>query len=552
MKRFLLGLLLTLLLLPRGISETGEDAEAPSLPCHDTEYSACEQFLASGKVKLEDQNFIRFFTTFAVPEKYTLRDDEVPLRTFCEHALSFTLNSCASINSAGNIEKPKRVPGSTTLWYVDIRDYGWKEEDIDAVFKLQPYFLTPLVEGANPNIMFRADWFLSNAMDTTRQDDRGVKDFPYYILQYGKGNEPKNAADFQKAWLVDIKTIRQKKLETGTIIDAGDSGVSVHTRQLRRGRTVLGYYWETRDVKSHELDPDKIKSRDYLEDLFANQADAGEYIATGRNGMQVYLLTAGNNQDFKRVEAGDTGIVVDRLDPDDVRVRTAKSCVVCHANGIIPYSNAIREFFKSGGNIFAKDKELAREIKAFYLKYQGEELEQDNAIFEKAVKECNGLDTTENAKQFLAVYKWYNAKVIPEQAAVECGLVLEDYRKNIKPVTSGRLAYLYKGKAMPRDVWDSTNNGGYVQSVLLIKRLDKKAQDALEQIKGEAKGRGAPAYPAEVVVSVEWAPVVDANDNILVYLGNGVRVTVLSVFDANWYYVRHGQVQGYLQKSHAR
>src|SRR5262245_20962319 len=140
--------------------------QAPRLT-HQSELEAAEKFLYGGKVRVEDLNFIRFFTTFAIPEKYKFRDRErvVELRHQAELCLPFALNSVASVNSFGFIEKPKRVPGSDTLWYVDIRDFGWKEDDIDAVFKLQPYFLTPLVDGKNPAVMFRADWFIVNALD---------------------------------------------------------------------------------------------------------------------------------------------------------------------------------------------------------------------------------------------------------------------------------------------------------------------------------------------------------------------------------------------------
>ncbi len=123
------------------------------------------------------------------------------------------------------------------------------------------------------------------------------------------------------------------------VVDAGDSGVSQHTRQLRRGRTSYGYYWETRDVKSHDIDPDKFTQRDYVEEIFAKQADAAEYITSHKNGAQVYFLTAGNNDKFNRVEFGDPTIVVNRQDLRDVagnpfRVQSGLFRVMRKLNGI--------------------------------------------------------------------------------------------------------------------------------------------------------------------------------------------------------------------------
>ncbi len=109
--------------------------------------------------------------------------------------------------------------------------------------------------------------------------------------------------------------------------------------------------------------------------------------------------------------------MVDRQDARDIRVRTGSSCVRCHANGIIPYTNAIRDIFRSGGDLRAYDKELARAIQAFYFKENGQEVEDDNRIFERAIKRCNGLTPAANMKVFIDVYEWYSGKVSQAQAA---------------------------------------------------------------------------------------------------------------------------------------
>lgn len=504
----------------------------------DSELAEAARWLQT--VRAEDRNYVRLFTTYAVPEK----DAEKPLREHCENALSFVLNNAASFKSKGNINRPKRVPGSDTLWHLDVRDYGWTEDDFTEIFGLAPYFLTPLVDGDSPGVMFRADWFVVFATDNTKLADRGEKVFPYYLLLYGKGKEPKDAREFQKLWKVDIDTIRSEQLETGTVVDAGESGVSRHTRQLRRGRTLYGYYRETRDVASHDIDPEKILSRDYVEEIFANQSDAAEYITSHKNGLQVYLLTNGTNGKFTRIEFGDPTVVVDRRDRDDVRVRTCKGCIVCHANGIIPYTNAIADLFRLGGDLRAKDRELAELIKYFYLSHDGSDVEDDNKIFERAVRKCNGLDPEENARQYLNVYEWYNRKVTLEQAALECGLGVAEYRKAIAGATTGRLVFLHKGRGMPREVWDTPNQGGYVQSMLLVK--GKKGGDH-GRPKPPPKEKVSPPKTSVVEVVVPRAEVLDDRGNLAVYFASGVRARVLRE-DENFYFVPEGR----LRKSDAR
>jgi hypothetical protein len=529
-----------------------QPAPAVTLCTPDSELADAQKFLE--KVPAEDAPFFRFFTTYSIPEKVLFHGEQTEMRHRAELALPFVLNSCQGFKGEGLIQRPKRVAGSNTLWYIDIRDFGWKFDDIDAVFGIQPYFLAPLVNPNNNSIIFRVDWFLVNAMDVTKQDDRGLKDLVYYILQYGKGNEPKDADDFRKTWQVDIKTIREQKVETGTVVDAGDSGVSQHTRQLRRGRTIFGYYRETRDVKSHDFDPDKIQTRDYVEDIFANQSDAGEYIATAKTGLQTYMLSAGNNGKFKRVEFGDPTIVVDRQDRYDPRVRTGKSCVICHANGVIPYTNAIREFFRTGGDIRTYSKDLAREIRAFYLRSEDDEVEADNLIFTAAVKRCNGLDPAENMACFHDVYEWYwTKKVTLEQAALELGLCVEDFKKAIKPATTGRLTNLYHDKPMPREVWDSINVGGYIQAMLLVKNLQAKSIKVPEGTKKTDDVRPREVKVGDTVqVTVKESPLLDSQDRVTVYCLKDVTARVLEIFDDTWYFVECQGHKGYLRKSHAR
>jgi hypothetical protein len=541
----------------------------PNRPTPQSEYDFAQRYLDSqlalyaadvkgGRpkprgVSPDDYNYVRFFTTFAVPEKWKWKGEEVRLREQCELSLPFVLNSTSSYLAGKFVRKARRVPDSDTLWVIDIRDFGWTIEDIDAVFGLQPYFLTPLVDGKNPNILFRADWFIVYATDNTKLDDRGIKTFPYYVLQYGLNKEPKDKFEFERVWDIDEERAEKKKITTGTLVDGGDSAVSRHTRQLTRLRTELGYFWYTKDVKSHDFDPDKVQSRDYVEDIFAKQADAGEYISSNKRNLQTYLLTAGNNDKFKRVEFGDPTVVQDKVDPYDIRVRTAKSCITCHAFGIIPYTNVFKELFAAGGHLYAKSKQLQEDLEGFYLSEEdGELFKSDNELFAAAVKKCNGLTPEDNLKAYLSVYDWYwNQKVSLEQAALEVGVGPEEYKRYLKGATTGRLVLLAQGKAMQREIWDSVNLGGYVQSVLLAKALGKDMEEALrkhamslegpknkqERVEGAESPRNVqkdpptpPQPPYDAAVVSEAATLVDDYGRPVVKLGKGSRLTVTRLY----------------------
>lgn len=433
-----------------------------------------------------EYKYYKFFTSYSVSNE--------KIAKLIYPVLSFVLNSCASYKSIGPIKKPTQI--NDTLFAIDIRDYGWSLEDWERIAGLDPFFADAIVDHRlynynrllSGNSMFRADWFIVHATDTTKQTDRKFHDIIYYLLLYGKDYEPKDADDFRRIWEVDLKTIRVKQVERGSVIDQGKSGVSRHARQVRRGRTIFGAYHETRDVKSYEEKlvnaeteyGDKFVLKDFIEDIFARHFDAQEFITSNRNRLQVYQL---GNAVGKRLEEADAGIVWDRVDPNDPRVRTAKGCMVCHAVGINPVSNAVADIFRRGGKLNFKTKELNDAVRSFYLSDLDNDIEDDNRLYARAVKECNGLTAEENASAYEAVYNWYMGPVTPTQASFECGMTYKDYKLAIKPLTLGRLNQLYYGTDVPRDSWDSLNSGGYITSMLLIKKIDlgKIAKEVIRQ-----------------------------------------------------------------------
>jgi hypothetical protein len=445
---------------------------ALALPSHESEVAFSQRYtnaaIASKELTPEDANYLYFFTSYTLPER--LRQDG-------ENSLSFVLNKSANVfNYSGKIYRPKKI--SPTMYVIDIRDFGWTIPDWDFIASLQAYFQQNITNyGVTSYVdkVFRIDWFVVNATDTTKQDDIGIKEYVYYVLLYGRGKEPKTGTEFRKIWGVDIDAVRKHQLERGIIVDEGHSGVSRHTRQLRRSRTIFGYYWETRDVKAYDAliknlgaKKNQFQEQDYIEDIFAKHFDAMELIVSHKNGLQVYLL---NNQDDKRIEFADNAIVIDKSDIKDVRVRGGK-CDTCHAMGINPATNEIAEIFNAGGDIHAYDDKLQKAIAAFYLDEDfGDIIEEDNRIYERAIKKCNDLTPIDNAKAYTNIYNWYLELLDTKQAALEIGLTVEEYKEKIKFGTTGRLVQLFYDRKVPRLVWDSLNAGIYTQSILLHKRI---------------------------------------------------------------------------------
>ena len=521
-----------------------EEPKNPT-PSPDSELKAWVQFVdsqldvyqqTSGAAGISDKDapYLYVFSTYDAPTDELRKDLEV--------CLPFALNSCAFFKGTSAIKKPQLVPGSKSLWFIDIRDFGWTKDQLDLAYEQQPFFLDPVVDHRlynyarlkMGNVMFRADWWIVNTLDVTLQLDRDDKNLLYYILLYGKNNEPKDINDFVKAWQVDLKTLEVEQVETGVLIDQGHSGVSKHTRQLRRGRTIFGHYHETRDVKAYQ------KKRDFIEDPFATNFDASEQIASHKNGLHVYMLTNGNAQGQKRVDFADNGVVTDKSDTEDARVRTPKSCIVCHAVGINPGTDAFAQLIKAGGNLNTYEKKIQLALESFYLNGWSKQIKSDNDDYADAVKKATNLDPLKATAAFVRVYDWYRQNVSQEQAARECGMTTPEYVKTIKPNASGRLTQLFNKFDIPREVWDSNEaGGGYIQSQLLAKRIQAKAHP--EKIKL--------LKPKKLIVITAAKAAVYVKNQLAVYVSEGNQFEVLDETE-DGVKIRTGSIEGWVHKDY--
>lgn len=437
----------------------------------DSELKAVLNFLNS---QGPDKEFLRFFSTAFVAENETvdLDGEKLTLRQLTEPILNFWIHS---ISAGSTVEKLKRVPNSNSLFYVDLRNYGWTAEAWEKVAQFDPYFRRPWVEKDTldavriiaGNALLRADWFIIHTSDTTRQIDIGVKDPLYYELLYAQKGIPKNINDFRKAWGVDIDKIKQLQILTGTVLDDGQSGVARHNRQLIRSRIETGYYHETNDVNNQE------KENDYLENIqtdFRDKFAAGEVICTNYVKMQVYMLFDGKGN---RVDIADNAIAVDKSDPDDKRVRTAKSCVVCHATGLNEPSNAFNDYLEKGNIFTTYEHQKYLDIKRFFLSDYLVTIKDDQELFSRGIEVINGLTPTENALIYRRLYDWYSYVPLNlSQASIECGVTQEVFKEKIFGAVSGRLGVLLGGGTVPRDIWESVNTGTFAVAMLHLYNLE--------------------------------------------------------------------------------
>lgn len=480
-----------------------------------------------------------FFSDYAIPEN---------LRWCIEPSLNFAVHSLSSEHS---VHKVKRVPGSKTLWYVFLSDYGWSRESWEKVSALDPYFREPWIHYFDVNKMLfyggnsivRTDWFLVHAFDTSKQADRGIKTLIYYELLYSKLGIPETIEDFRKTWGVfypfgeDNPTLNGIPVRPGIIDMAGLSKggtVSIRHRQLVRVRTATGYHWETYDVNNY------IKDRNYFEFLFSKQRDAGEAIGTNFLGLQTYMLF--NGQNGKRVEFGDPTVVRNKEDIiDDVRVRNAYSCIHCHAVGINSFVNELddrRDYVA----LKARDRQTKHDIENFYLNpdlYSA--IKEDQQMYAKVTVRITGKEPIDLTTCFDTLYKWYNQPLPLSQAARECGVNELKFQEQVGNTVSFDLANIIGPDGdIAREIWEdlTINAGTFGHAMLLINKIDKK-----DLIVDPPKQVAIETYP--VGIAKERCPI-QTGTTIHYWLNPGDTVNVVGNKDI-WTKVEYNNYRGYVQ-----
>ncbi len=154
-------------------------------------------------------------------------------------------------------------------------------------------------------------------------------------------------------------------------------------RLMSRHETTDGFMWVTYDpvtvagpLERRNLFEFPLLPETRGEALF--QFDAGEFIFTLPNGLQGYALydAAG-----RRADAAPLNIVVDIETPFNPEIRNGLSCSRCHALGIIPAQDQIRDHVLTNASEFNRtDVELVR---AYYRGAQAGSaaIAEDNKVF---------------------------------------------------------------------------------------------------------------------------------------------------------------------------
>ena len=349
-----------------------------------------------GKVNELDRPFMRYFS---YRDQYNgmmgCEDDQTFMMRMDVLAGGFKklLNS---LSYGPKLVVPTEVDGTNGLLVrADLRELQWETADYDFLIKRYFYGVDPesdaslaalSKETATQLPIMRIDWFMSN----------GPRPEIYNRLM----RLPTEISELEKRFKIDVAdNIRRRNVLRAGFAD-GSSGVSDHNRMLERHDMPFGgYYWKSYDfggdlgkqvLKRFPHGPKELAPLDA--GLVPFEHDGGEMIFSLPNGLQGYYLSTSAG---KQLDVGPTTIVSFRKRPigKGVEIINARSCVDCHADGILSKRDQLREHIETS-TLFSKDQQDV--LLAMYVKQEelDEAYRNDRERFVNALKALGVTEPT--------------------------------------------------------------------------------------------------------------------------------------------------------------
>src|SRR5499427_7466601 len=232
-----------------------------------------------------------------------------------------------------------------------------------------------------------ADWVIVNASVP-----------PAYYNFLGLGNKEK---DFENLVFANEELAKKARSQFKAVVV--QSMVARNNRTLTRSPTfTYGYYWASHDVLS------SVNDKNFLINFLHEKFDASEIIGTLPNGLQAYFVSdgKGNRLDFANPDVAIDNSAVDRI------VRTGRSCMICHSEGIKPIEDNIRQLNRKLTNLesvklLVTDEDQAYQVVDLFGSDLDKQIVKDQQLFADAVGFVNGLDPNANGKQFAIIWDAY-------------------------------------------------------------------------------------------------------------------------------------------------
>lgn len=390
----------------------------------------------------DDRRFIRYFSIANLGRS----SDTAAKIPAIRQALPKLVNS---LSWNPDIAEMEAFGPNKTLFRLDIRKVDWTPATWNTILDFYPYGYIPKNQGGRAGQIkslslarvpyIRADWFIANA---------SIPPIYHEVLQI-----PTSVKELERRLGVDVN----KNQSLDKVVRAGlfPSGVSKNNRAVERHSTPFGYYWKSFDFGS---------SGGVRKNIFENPLDfiedGGEYIFSLPNGLQGYMISAGD----KRINTAPTDIVQDLTHMfDDVRVTNGLSCMSCHSVGMQFFQNGVRKSL----DLMLKPKFDLDRAKRWYPEEQEFQsvMRKDARRFAAAVEKTGSSIKDDSGELKLlpqdepitiAARSYLLQPMTLANAAAECDLSEAEFKKRLsrsQQLANLGVAVLLTG-TIQRDVWE--------------------------------------------------------------------------------------------------
>lgn len=419
-------------------------AGAPSWEVqHDAKFITTDEMLTAIQQHIRtldafDRPFARYFTTTHL---YNAGESLEALSAY-RVALSKLVNS---LSWGFQIVNPEPINTAETLFYIDLRQYGWDERNAwPQIENVYPYAIAFDAKTQGSHLLkytflqgemrcdvpfVHVDWFLATAALPPLYHD---------ILAL-----PDTERELERQLGIDVE--RNLRNAPGIRVwraGTNDSGVSNHNRVVERHTFQYGAYWKSHDFAG------SAGAQNIFTHPLSFERDGGEVIFNLPNGLQGYYVADGLGN---RIDVAPTEIVSNPA-ASDPAVRNGLSCIGCHTEGMKTFEDAVRTVIEQTRNPnFNKPHALRLYVEQTVM---DDLLEQDTARYRTALETTGGVfGGIEPVHRFVEKFQ---GPIEAPSAAAAVGLETQTFLTEIEKKSSLQnlgLAGLLSGGNVKRDVW---------------------------------------------------------------------------------------------------
>jgi len=329
-----------------------------------------------------------------------------------------------SLSTEVQMHAPEPIDGESTLYRIDLREIGWDRPTVvdgvefadkwEALIAASPYAVqfegddaeeAQLDSGTSVPVLF-ADAFIDAAM---------VDNLYYAMIEIGESED-------ELLEQLGIDEEEDVVLRVGT----SNSRLSRQDALAERFDQVgfQGYYWSRYDLA------EDTGGQSVFADPLEFQADSVGVVFSLKNGLNAYALFDGTG-----ARITDTDVIVDATQRDG-RVRNGVSCSQCHAAGVLPMSDEVREYVAQNRRDF--DADTLGELEDTFLEQSeiDELIQNDGALYSQALARA-GIEVT-GSDPIAATYVRFDGDVTLPAAAGELGLTPAELERDLRFV-AGRV-----------------------------------------------------------------------------------------------------------------